>query len=112
MADGIDVEIKRHDTPVMQRQLLEADRTPADLTEAEAVVFTMSTMETHLVKEVDRGECSIVDAEDGQVSYAFAANETKHSGNYDGEFEVTWPDEVRTFPNPGYLAIRINDDLG
>lgn len=107
-----DVELKRNDLPILQRQLLDADKQPVDLTNVDTVVFNMATAETHVAK-ITRAAAVVVDATDGQVSYTFQAGDTDTSGWYDAEFEVTMNDgTVQSYPVPDYLTVEITDDLG
>jgi len=55
----------------------------------------------------------IQDAVNGVVWFIFEANEVDEAGTFRGEFEVTYADgRVETFPNEGYITIKINSDLG
>jgi hypothetical protein len=54
----------------------------------------------------------IQDAVNGIVWFIFEANEVDEAGTFLGEFEVTYADgRVETFPNEGYMTVRINQDL-
>lgn len=54
----------------------------------------------------------LVDADLGQVKYAWAIGDTDMAGSYRGEFEVTYGDGRRlTFPNDSYIDIKIVPDL-
>lgn len=55
---------------------------------------------------------TITDAANGKVSYLFAAGETSTVGTFVGEFKVTYSDgSVETFPNSGFIDIKIENDL-
>lgn len=82
-----------------------------DLTGA-TVVFNMKDASGTSV--VDRGAASAVSpATDGVVQYAWQSADTDTAGSFRGEFEVTYSDAtIETFPNYGYITIRISGDLG
>lgn len=55
---------------------------------------------------------SIYDATEEQIQYAWSAADTVTAGIYNAEFEVTFADgSVETFPNDGYLRVRVYEDL-
>lgn len=101
-------EIKRNDRRPRFRVQLTANETPVDLTGATAVVFNMKTGTTLVV---NKGAMTIIDAATGVVEYAWDADDTTTSGDYNAEVEVNWGGEFQTFPSSGYFAIKINDDL-
>jgi len=48
----------------------------------------------------------------GRVRYAWQTGDTDTPGTFQGEFEVTYSTgEIETFPNDGFLAIEIIDDI-
>lgn len=56
---------------------------------------------------------TVEDAAAGIVRYDWAAGDTDAPGSYRAELEVTYANgKTRTFPNEGYLAIRVVGDLG
>ena len=80
-----------------------------DLTGA-AVIFKMKGRTSVTIK-VDAA-ATIDDAVNGKVSYTWAAGDTDTAGDYHAEFEVTFTGgSVLTFPNDGYLEIKILSDL-
>jgi hypothetical protein len=55
----------------------------------------------------------VADATNGIVRYLWAPGDTATPGQFLGEFEVTYADRtVETFPNSGYLRLRIMADIG
>lgn len=55
---------------------------------------------------------SIINANTGIVQYDWDAADTDTVGSYQAEFEVTYSDStVETFPNNGYILIKITDDI-
>lgn len=55
---------------------------------------------------------TITDAPTGKVSYAWAAVDTDTPGDYMAEWEVTFSGGYKeTFPNSGWLKVRILDDI-
>ena len=55
---------------------------------------------------------SVINANTGIVQYDWDAADTDTVGSYQAEFEVTYSDStVETFPNNGYILIKITDDI-
>lgn len=55
---------------------------------------------------------TIFDPVQGVVGYQWQLSDTALTGDFEGEFEVTYPDtNNRKFPSPGYLTIRVTDSL-
>jgi hypothetical protein len=104
-----DVTIKRGDTRHAIRAILkDSSGSPVNLTGC-TVTFCMAPLGRSAVvsREVD-----IHDTAGGEVWVVFAPGETDISGVYRAEFRVTYPDgRKETFPNSGYLAIQILDNL-
>ena len=64
--------------------------------------------------KVNRQVMDFIDMNAGIVEYAWAANDTDTTGEYNAEVEIDWggsPTEYQTFPSKGYFAISISDDL-
>lgn len=104
-------EIKRNDLRPRFRVQLTQNGTPADITGAAAVRFIMKATST---LKVNRQAMTVIDAPTGVVEYAWHANDTDTTGEYNAEVEVDWggtPTEYQTFPSKGYFAISISDDL-
>ncbi len=46
------------------------------------------------------------------VQYDWTAEDTAEAGQFEAEFEVTYPDgAVETFPNAGFIPVRISEDV-
>jgi hypothetical protein len=76
------------------------------------VVFNMRKRRTEEVK-VDRSPASVVAGTDPVLQYEWDAADTDESGEFEGEFEVTYGDStIETFPNKGYIPISIDEDIG
>lgn len=103
------ITIKRRDTQTaLQATLISPSGQPANLTGA-SVRFIMVSSSGAVV--VNR-PAIILDALAGVVRHVWDAPETDVEGFYTGEFEVTGVDgRVQTYPNDGYLDIRIIADL-
>lgn len=55
---------------------------------------------------------TIVTVNPGVVRYDFVAANTDTAGIYDAEFEITYSDStLETFPNVGYIAVKIDADI-
>ncbi|MCF1707871.1 hypothetical protein L0V05_03465 [Tabrizicola sp. J26] len=54
--------------------------------------------------------CNVLDA--SVVEYNWAASDTADDGVYEAEFRVTYADgAIETFPNNGFLTVRIAEDI-
>lgn len=89
----------------------EPSETAVNLTTATGVVFNMRNKAGGAVK-VSRGACTITNAAGGEVTYAWATNDTDTAGSFEAEVEVTWNDtKAETFPNDSYWDVVITDDI-
>lgn len=69
------------------------------------VVFCMESEDRTVLIE---GECKIVNAQTGEVSYQFKPNDTAKPGNYLCSFRILYDDgRVITIPNSGYIELTI-----
>jgi hypothetical protein len=102
--------IKQNDTsPALVANLTDANGNAVDLTGC-SVRFHMRKVGEAAAK-VDNG-ASIVDADNGQVQYAWSAADTDGVGSCEAEFEVTFQGgEIETFPNNKFIQIEITDDI-
>ena len=103
-------KIKQNDTsPLMVATLKDAAGNAIDLTAA-TVRFHMKRISSTTVK-VD-GAATVLDDDAGRVRYAWQTGDTDTPGTFQGEFEVVYnTGEIETFPNDGFLAIEIIDDI-
>jgi hypothetical protein len=98
--------IKRNDT---SPKLIYTLSPPVNLTAA-SVVFNMRDRNGGAV--IARAAATVEDAA-GVVGFAFTSTHTAVAGLFSAEFEITYADTtVETFPNQGYILIRISEDLG
>jgi len=102
--------IKENDTlPALRAVLKDSAGEPIDLTGA-TVMFHMRNTSNSNVK-VDSA-ATIIDAGGGVVDYQWIAQDTDNVGQYEIEFEVTFPGGgVQTFPNNSYGTVVVYDDL-
>lgn len=101
--------IKRNDTsPSIQGTCKDADDVVVDLTNA--------TVRFHMLDDDDEtvidAAATLADAANGLVRYDWLAADTDVAGGFRGEFEVTFADSsIETYPNRGFIPIRIYEDL-
>ena len=99
--------IKRNDTaPAIRYALYPAT---VDLTGA-SVKFQMRPRNGAMVLDVT---ASIVTATGTPtVEYSWQTGNTATAGVYEAEFRVTYADgKIETFPNVGFIAVRISEDV-
>ena len=104
------VVLKRGDTRTAIKATL---KTPAgaaaDLTGATAR-FLLADLRG--VLKIDK-QIDVLDATEGKVMVVLEATEVDVAGSFRAEFEVTFDDgRVETYPNDGYISIKIIPDLG
>lgn len=96
-------------SPALRCILRDAAGLAVPLTGA-AVVFSMATHKA--VAVITRRPCAIVNAAAGEVQMNWQAGDTAAPGAYNAEFEVTYAGGgVESFPNEGYLVVRIAQGL-
>lgn len=102
--------IKQNDTgPAMLATLQDANGNAINLMGA-TVRFHMRAIGGNQVK-VDE-PATLVTPLSGIVRYNWVAADTDTVGTYQAEFEVTYADaSIETFPNDGYIVVRIIDDI-
>lgn len=89
--------------------------TPTDiLLTGATVVFSMHDRRGTV--KVNRQAATITDdgaaTDTPTVQYDWASADTDTAGTYYGEFEVTYTDAtVETFPNNGFITIRVTKDI-
>ena len=101
--------MKRNDTsPALAGTLKDADGDVKDITSATVRFHMLNDDDETVVDEA----ATIVNATGGRVKYTWQAADTATAGGFRGEFEVTYADAtIETFPNTGYIPIRIYEDL-
>jgi len=101
--------IKQNDTsPSIRATLTDASNTAIDLTAA-SVEFHMKHEDGTIMVNANAG---ILSANSGIVKYDWVAGDTSRSGLNLGEFQVTYPGgTIETFPNGGYIKIKIIDEI-
>ena len=75
------------------------------------VKFNMRNASDNTTK-ISAGSVTTVSSTSGRVKYSFSTSDTDTSGNFDGEFQVTFVGgQVETFPNDGFIKVIITDDV-
>lgn len=102
--------IKRNDTsPSIQVILLDSGDNPIDLT-GSTVKFHMKV--SFGAEPKISSEAEIVSPTEGLVQYNWKTGDTDTTGTFLAEWEVTFPNgDIQTFPNDGYIYIKITKDL-
>ncbi len=106
--------LKQNDLrPDLKVRLLD-ETDPVDLTNATGVRILMSSRKTGLkVNAAMTIADQTIEATKGVVSYAWAPGDTDIAGDYQAEFQVTWPTgKPQTFPARGHVTVTIEKDLG
>lgn len=109
-----DFYVKQNDTaPPLEGVLTDADGTAVDIAGAE-LVLTMVPVEggAAVIDEVEATNEQDGGGATGAWSYAWAAGDTATPGYYRAEIEATYNDgSVETFPNDGYVVVKITAEL-
>ena len=102
--------LKRGDTRMAIRATLKTPTGAAvDLTGA-TVRFLLADLRG--VLKIDK-QIDVLDATEGKVMVVLEATEVDVAGSFRAEFEVTFDDgRVETYPNDGYISVKIIPDLG
>ena len=101
--------VKQNDTsPAIQAALKTPNKQPVNLIGA-SIIFNMKD-ETGRV--LVSNTALVVDDEAGIVRYDWTTGDTAFDGLCFGEFQVTYEDEsIETFPNDGYIKIKITPEI-
>lgn len=107
--------IKRNDTkPFIKANLQDATGSAVDLTNATGIFFNLATNDntyTAVLSGASLTSGTTNGSTAGVVEYQWNAGDTNRSGNYLGEFEVTYTDgTISTFPADHSLRIKIYED--
>tara|TARA_R110000782_G_scaffold112445_1_gene202332 strand:- start:425 stop:739 length:315 start_codon:yes stop_codon:yes gene_type:complete len=101
-----DFNIKQNDTSPG----LEYTVSPVTTMLSATAVFNMKKRGGSVI--VNRQSVTIVNTTIGVLRYPFKASETAETGDFIGEFEVTYSDgTIETFPNSTYIDITILGDI-
>ena len=103
--------IKQNDTRPELDVFLRDDKDRTINVTGAPVKFNMRNASDNVVKD-SLGSVTTVSSTAGRVKYSFSSADTDTSGNFDGEFQVTFVGgQVETFPNDGYIKVIITDDV-
>jgi len=90
--------MKQYDLYSLEYEILDANLSPIDLTNATSVTMSMYDQESG-IKVVDCGHCVIVDPIGGKVQYEWQPGETDVVSMYRMEFRVIfWDESMVTIP--------------
>ncbi len=96
--------IKSNDTKNGIHAIIKSDGKPVDLTGLSVEISISNGV---------RSRVQVLDAKNGEVFYPLEGSAVAKSGYYNYEFKVIYEDKrIETFPNEGYLKLRIHDDIG
>jgi hypothetical protein len=101
--------IKQNDTsPSLLAVLKDADDVVVDITGATIRFHMRNGAGTTVVDAA----AVVAGALTGEARYDWIATDTVTVGGFNAEFEVTYSDgTIETFPNTGYIQVRIKDDI-
>lgn len=85
-----------------------ASRIPVNLSGAAVKFYVYDKKRNNLI--VDGEDVTIINSNLGIVRYKFKSSEVEDTGVFPGEFVATFSDGDLTFPNTGFLAVRVNPD--
>jgi hypothetical protein len=103
--------IKQNDTRPELDVFLRDDKDRSINITGASVKFNMRDASDNSVK-ISAGSVTTVSSTAGRVKYSFGVLDTNTSGNFEGEFQVTFVGgQVETFPNDGYIKVIITDDV-
>mgnify|MGYP000137753379 CR=1 FL=1 len=106
--------IKRGDTAPKIKFTLRTKRGRVDIRGYRDIHFFMRDVENEEVIVADNidGNIDVTNAEFGEVEYQWRDEDTDEIGNFEAEIEVEFGDgEVETFPNDGFVDIKIVEDI-
>lgn len=103
-----DFTIRQNDTlPALTASLEDFAGAKVNLSQATGVRFHLVTSDGLFTTKVNAA-AAITDVANGGVSYTWQSADTSTPGAYYGEWEVTFVSgQVETYPNDGYISIRI-----
>lgn len=107
-----DFIIRQGDTaPPLVWQLTDQTGAVIDLTLATSVEFVMRSLITSS-PTVITSSVTVTTAEEGLVTYTWAAADTSIAGLYSGEFRITYSNgTIQTAPGDGYVDIWVEENL-
>jgi hypothetical protein len=82
-------QIKQNSSGAWVTLLRQAGDEPIDLTNADSVAIYLRSQATDTLK-VNAAACTVVDAADGKISWAYTTTHTDTAGRYYAEFEIDW----------------------
>lgn len=105
-----DFYIKKNTTlATLDARLISGTGARANLTGA-SVQFRMRKLGSG-VNVIDR-PATIVDPVQGEIRYQWQGTDTSVVGDYEAEFEVTFPDtNTRIFPSSGFIKVKVTETL-
>jgi hypothetical protein len=106
--------IKKGDTsPALTATLIDADGEPAPLTLADKVEFFLNTPRSDQKISADMSSgVSILNPDEGRVSYSWSDGDTDVVGQREAEFVVTFENgKVQSYPNDGFIYVIVERDV-
>lgn len=103
--------IKQNDNRPNLRTVLSGFNGGTSLSSASSVSFKMRHRGSGSVVSL-AGTCSITDAPNNIVTYAWDTADTASIDTYEAEFQINWNDGgIETVPNDGYNYVIVKDDI-
>lgn len=103
------VTLKKGDTgPKLEGQLRDRNG-PVDLAGGQVRFYMRKRANGEIL--IDGRDAEITDEENGLVEVEWEETDTEVSQDLEAEFVVTWSDEKISFPNRGFILVRVKPGI-
>ena len=103
------IYLKKGDTgPRFEAQLRDRNSV-VNISQSQPYLYVKNRRTNEIV--IDERPLEIEDAENGEVSVEWETSDTVEAGDLVAEVVVEWSDEEITFPNRGFIPVKISEDI-